>query len=251
MKTHIVNPAKLVGVILLLLLIVLPISVNSYNVEVDVEGLVDYVVDGDTLYLIVEGVLNGKYEHLKGERVKVRLADVNAPELGTSEGEDSKRALKELIEGKRVYLDIDDVYVTDKYGRIVAIVYLPINRAELLNVNFWLVTNDYAEIVDYKNEFNPYEWSLHVEIVEKATTLELKPTVTVTTTTTLVERTTVEKTVYTTVTFTTTVKEKEYITTTTTLTPTVPAIVNIKTSLLTLLVIILALILIMKKVKRL
>lgn len=52
---------------------------------------------------------------------RVRLADIDVPELGTPEGDATRNALLTLIMtcGSRVCLGIDDVYVRDRYDRLV------------------------------------------------------------------------------------------------------------------------------------
>jgi len=134
--------------------------------DVDCKGVVTKVVDGDTVY--VKSISGFGV----GETFKVRFADVNAPELYTEEGQIAKTALTSLIYGKDVILDIDDLYIYDKYGRVVAVVYMIINSTHILNVNYWLVVNGYADIRNYENEFNPYEWSLYVKLA----TLPVPPT---------------------------------------------------------------------------
>jgi len=111
-------------------------------------GVVTRVVDGDTFYVA-------------GLPERVRLADVNAPELSTAEGQRAKAALEALLLGRRVCLDIDDLYKTDRYGRYVAVAYLDYNETHWLNVNQWLVERGYAEYRDYPNEFRP-PWPLYV-----------------------------------------------------------------------------------------
>jgi endonuclease YncB( thermonuclease family) len=119
------------------------------GVEIDVSALVYRVVDGDTFDAFPVG--------------RVRLADINAPELGTPEGAAAREALIRLILNKRVYLDVDDVEVMDRYYRLVCVVYLRYNSTHLLNVNKWLLENRYAEVMDYPNEFSPGTWALHVQ----------------------------------------------------------------------------------------
>jgi len=92
----------------------------------------------------------------------LRLADINAPELGTAEGRRSLDALRGLVEGRTVYLDIDDVDVTDRYGRLVAVVYVGFNETHLLNVNKWLLDEGLAWLWDHPNEFNPALWRLYM-----------------------------------------------------------------------------------------
>jgi micrococcal nuclease len=119
------------------------------GVEIDLTAYVYRVVDGDTF----DGSPCGR----------VRLADINTPERGEAGYSEAKEALTRLILNKKVYLDVDDLYVTDKYGRLVAVVYVEYNSTHLLNVNKWLLVNGYAKTADYPNEFNPSDWSLYVK----------------------------------------------------------------------------------------
>lgn len=143
--------------IIFVLYIVIFVMNLVYSFEIDSIGTVERVVDGDTIYVKVE---EGRFS---GNIIKVRLADINAPELSTEMGERAKLYLESLLLNKKVYLDIDDLYTTDKYGRIVAVVYLLYNETHLLNVNLYLYQNNYSKIVDYNNEFNPKDWNLYVE----------------------------------------------------------------------------------------
>lgn len=68
--------------------------------------LVTQVHDGDTLKCLA-----GNKEY------KVRLAEIDAPELAQPFGTDSRASLAGLVKGKTVTLDIQ---TTDKYGRSVA-----------------------------------------------------------------------------------------------------------------------------------
>jgi len=155
-------------------------------------GVVTRVVDGDTFYVT-------------GLPERVRLADVNAPELSTAEGQRAKAVLEVLLLGRRVCLDIDDLYKTDRYGRYVAVAYLDYNETHWLNVNRWLVERGYAAYVDYPNEFRP-PWPLYVlkAAAPKATDGVAPATVTVTQTVATVITQTVTATVTNTVTVTTT-----------------------------------------------
>jgi hypothetical protein len=121
---------------------------SSIHFEIDVSTVVYKVVDGDTL----DGFPIGR----------VRLADINAPERGEPGYIEAIQALVNLTLNKRVYLDVDDLGVMDKYNRIVAVVYVRYNSTHILNVNKWLVDNGYAEVLDFDNEFDPMAWSLYV-----------------------------------------------------------------------------------------
>ncbi|RLG75109.1 MAG: hypothetical protein DRO14_04975 [Thermoprotei archaeon] len=167
-------------------------SVHGESFEVDVKARVYKVIDGDTFDAFPVG--------------RVRLADVNAPELSEAGGLEAKQALYKLVYGKVVYLDVDDKYVMDKYHRIVAVAYVRVNSTHLLNVNEWLITNGYAEVRDYPNEFDPRSWTLYVYYPEEAE--ESSRTVTVT------KEVTATTTVSRTITSTTTTPVVKYITTT-------------------------------------
>ncbi len=128
----------------------------------DVIAYLEYVVDGDTLRVRVVASCAERYEKLVGFEGRVRLADINAPEVYTPEGLRAKHALEELLKGKRIiYVDVDDVYVFDRYGRIVGVVMIPYNESHLLVVNEWLLEHGYAEPRDYPNEFRP-GWPLYL-----------------------------------------------------------------------------------------
>ena len=117
--------------------------------DFDLTAHVYRVVDGDTF----DGFPCGR----------VRLADINTPERGEDGYSEAKEALTLLILNKKVYLDVDDLYVIDRYNRLVAVVYLEYNSTHFLNVNKWLLVSGYAKVSDYPNEFNPSEWSLYVK----------------------------------------------------------------------------------------
>ncbi|MEM2793304.1 MAG: thermonuclease family protein [Candidatus Methanomethylicia archaeon] len=143
---------------------------SQFIFEVDAVSIVYKVIDGDT------------FDSSIG---RVRLADINAPEASEPGYYEAKHALSSLILDKMVYLDIDDKYVKDKYGRYVCVVYVRYNETHLLNVNLFLAINGYAIIVNYDNEFNPYTWRLHVYYPEPKSTQEtvIKTTITTATST--------------------------------------------------------------------
>ena len=104
------------GLFSIVLVFVISISVYSsvlsfYSVEIDLTSTVTYIVDGDT------------FDITSGDRI--RLADIDCPERGDSGFYEATDALSDLIYGKTVYLDIDDVYVYDTLGsRLVCLVYV-------------------------------------------------------------------------------------------------------------------------------
>lgn len=167
-KAYLPRLAVLTLILLLILFLhVWAVSWEGSSYGLEVYGTVIKVIDGDTIYVRVLEVYKGRYLYFNGTTIRVRLADINAPELGTPEGEEAKRALTALVYGRSVYLDIDDLYVNDRYGRVVAVVYMPVNSTHLLNINLWLVVNGYAEVRDYQNEFNPSSWNLYIPLAAK------------------------------------------------------------------------------------
>ena len=115
---------------------------TSFSGEIDATTIVSQVIDGDTFDTTSEG--------------RIRLADVDAPETGESGYSGARNFLIGLVNGKTVYLDIDDVYRTDKYGRLVCVVYVNYNSTHFKNVNKALLVAGHAVIRDYSNEFSPH-----------------------------------------------------------------------------------------------
>ena len=60
-------------------------------------------------------------------------------------------------------MGIDDISRTDKYGRLVCVVYLDYNSTHNKNVNKALLVAGVATIWNYYNEFNPSTWTLYVQ----------------------------------------------------------------------------------------
>lgn len=69
-------------------------------------------------------------------------------------GKEAREFMRNLCEDKTVYLDLDDERSTDKYGRMLAVVYVGQK-----NVNVELLRKGYATIFYIPpSEFNPYSW---------------------------------------------------------------------------------------------
>jgi endonuclease YncB( thermonuclease family) len=139
-------------VFLFLFLLVAPHAVYAYPGEMN--GTVTQIVDGDTFYFVA----------LNGTKYTIRMADVNASEIGQTGYVEAKAALDSMIYGKTVYLDVDDLYIWDNRGtgsRVVAIPYIDHNSTHFLNVNEAMFQGGYVEKKDYRNEFNPYTWRLY------------------------------------------------------------------------------------------
>ncbi|MEM4507123.1 MAG: thermonuclease family protein [Acidilobaceae archaeon] len=142
---------------LLALLLVFLYSTAFVEADFDAIAVVERVIDGDTIVVTIVESRTSKIS--PGSIERVRLADINAPELKTPQGESAKLYLERLLsKGTIVYLDVDDIELRDKYGRLVAIVYFKVNDTCILNVNYHLVLLRYATIWDHFNEFDPKTW---------------------------------------------------------------------------------------------
>jgi micrococcal nuclease len=106
----------------------------------------------------------------------IRLADVDTPEIGEEGFNRATEVLTQLIDGKIVYLDVDDINRFDYGGigsRLVCLVYTDWNSTHYINVNYWLLIAQVAEIKDFDNEFSPYEWTLFIPKLHRADTMRL------------------------------------------------------------------------------
>ena len=150
--------------ILLLVLIMLAVTLvevseratGTPQVEIDCSCRVSKVIDGDTVRCVILEVYSRGLSLEEGKEYKVRLADVNAPELRPEPEPGSIEAterLRDLVEGRVVYLDVDDVNVVDRYGRLVAILLVPYNSTHLVNVNKLLIQEGHAKIWEHNNEW--------------------------------------------------------------------------------------------------
>jgi len=114
---------------------------NEENSRYEARGRCYHVVDGDTID--VEGV------------GRVRLVGVNTPERDEPGYQNATDYVKSMVLGKTVSLDIDDEKNYDKYGRILAVVYI-----DGVNLNKELLKRGYAKIMYIPpSEFNPYSWT--------------------------------------------------------------------------------------------
>ena len=81
-----------------------------------IKGPVTEIVDGDTFDMKVTHVgKNNKFDY--NSKTRVRIADIDKPELGTSAGQRSKDLLERKLKGKEVRCYVQS---RDTYGRVVA-----------------------------------------------------------------------------------------------------------------------------------
>lgn len=98
------------------------------------------VIDGDTIK--VEG------------NVTVRLLGIDTPETKDPRkpvqcfGKEASNETKRLVGGKVVILE-KDVSETDKYGRLLRYVFLPIRSEKLLFLNDYLIREGFARVLTY------------------------------------------------------------------------------------------------------
>jgi len=135
-------------VVAALLALVISAVQGVMGAEIDMTSYVASVHDGDTFTLDT------------GE--KVRLADLNAPELGDTGSYEARDYLDSLVYHRTVYLDVDDLYSTDSYGRLVCVVYVDYNSTHYTNVNKALIDGGYAAAKDYDNEFRYSSFVLYL-----------------------------------------------------------------------------------------
>jgi endonuclease YncB( thermonuclease family) len=156
-KPNLIKLSFLVVMIFLLMILIIPPSLGT---QVEAWGTVTNIVDGDTFDLYVEGG-DGR---ITSSVERIRLADVDAPEMDTQEGMASKDMTSAILLNKRVSLDIDDLSASgrDSYGRLICVVYLlgcynqPI---AMPCFNRMLVDSGKAKLYDFNNnEFDPHSW---------------------------------------------------------------------------------------------
>jgi len=117
------------------------ITTDNYEEYYEAKGLCNHVVDGDTIDVSGVG--------------RIRLVGIDTPERGQPGFKNSTDFVKSKCLGKTVYLDIDDAKNKDKYGRILAVVFV-----DGVNLNQELLKRGYAQIMYIPpSEFDPYSWT--------------------------------------------------------------------------------------------
>lgn len=100
----------------------------------DFSGNVVKVIDGDTVDLLIA----------QNKKIRIRLADIDAPEREQPYGEKSRQFLATLIAGKQVFVKDKG---KDIYQRTLGTIYV-----KKINVNAKMVSNGYAWAYRYKNK---------------------------------------------------------------------------------------------------
>lgn len=133
-KNFDINWLKWVGLLLLIPSLILNYSLYQRAKTAEKGLKVIEVFDGDSFVLETKQV--------------VRLYNVNAPELEFCGGEEAKERLRELVLGKTIRLE---EAVPDKFGRIVALVY---------------VDNNFINKIMLQEGWGLYEWHKSEELLK-------------------------------------------------------------------------------------
>ncbi|MHA1409297.1 MAG: thermonuclease family protein [Candidatus Odinarchaeia archaeon] len=117
------------GVLTILFLVftssVFAASIRVFHVEYEIIAQPSHIRDGDTFEIL--------------NYPAIRLADVSCPETIEYGGSEATQTLTAIIWDKTIYVDVDDVYRTGPYGRLICLVYVDWNATHLLNVNTAMV----------------------------------------------------------------------------------------------------------------
>jgi micrococcal nuclease len=108
--------------------------------DIELEGIVNYVIDGDTLDI---------------NDIRIRLALIDTPERGQDGYKEAREFVKNLCLNKKGEVDIDDGQRRgDRYGREIGVVYcdgINVNKA-LVENNLTKIYTEYCDISEFKNE---------------------------------------------------------------------------------------------------
>ena len=115
-------------------------DINNYKDNIELEGIVTYVVDGDTLDI---------------NDIRIRLSLVDTPERGQDGYKEAKNFVKDLCLKKEGEVDIDDGQRRgDRYGRNIRVIYCNgVNlNAALMQNNLARIYLEYCDISEFSNE---------------------------------------------------------------------------------------------------
>lgn len=109
----------------ILLFLFLSSSVYSSN---RIDGRVVGVYDGDTITLLTA----------ENKTLKIRLAQIDAPESKQAFGQKSKQSLSQMVFNKQVSIEKENI---DRYGRIIGTVFVDgedVNKNQVINGMAWV-----------------------------------------------------------------------------------------------------------------
>jgi micrococcal nuclease len=154
-----VTNTKLYAIFALLVVLAFFIPILVAASPDEANGIVTNVVDGDTFDIRIDKT----DPRILYEIERVRLADVDSPEMSTSEGPLAKVYTTDALLGQKVWLDIDDRSSDgrDPYERLLAVVYLEDLNGSINTIPFnrLLVDAGFAVVKDFtNNEFDLATW---------------------------------------------------------------------------------------------
>lgn len=112
---------------------------DDANAQFSQVAFVTKVIDGDTIDVEIDD-----------KQYRLRYVGINTPETVDPRkgvecfGKEASNKNKELVEGKKVYLK-KDISETDRYNRLLRLVYLQVDQENFLFVNDYLVREGYAQ----------------------------------------------------------------------------------------------------------
>jgi hypothetical protein len=144
------------------LLVFIFVCINNHQtakgLEIDQSDTVTNVLDGESFRIV---------------RDEVRLADIDAPEFIEEGYQNATEKLRQMIEGRKIFLDLDHRTGRDPYGRLIAVAYIEHNSTHLLNINEALIkVGTVIECDTSENDFNPNDWQLFIK--KTSTVYEIK-----------------------------------------------------------------------------
>ena len=154
----IVAIGKCAGILLFCSIISFP-TIGHASLD-EAYGIVTNVVDGDTFDVTIEKA----NENVAYRVERVRLADVDSPEMDSEKGPAARDFTYAVLMNKRVFLDIDDLSENgrDSYGRMICVAYLSGFYGQPIaapNFNRLLVDSGFARLENFtNNEFDPGDW---------------------------------------------------------------------------------------------
>jgi endonuclease YncB( thermonuclease family) len=137
---------KITLFLLFILIVTVYILINQTEPSIYKEyyqGTITKIIDGDTLEI---------------DNITIRLALVDSPEYYQEESKEAKEFTSSICPiGSTAMIDVDKGQITDKYNRIIAVVYCN-NR----NLNAELIINSHATIDEEfcnASEFKNEDWA--------------------------------------------------------------------------------------------
>ncbi len=147
----------------IIVVVLLIFSVKASTIQIDKTAVVLQVIDGSSFKLN------------SGETVK--LASIDIPLSGQPGYSEAQNYLTNIVQGKTVYLTIDNITSPDPYGRLICLAFIDFNSTHYENINMAMIESNYAAPNSSLNgAFNPSSWAWFVpKVVETSPTATSSP----------------------------------------------------------------------------